>query len=80
MYYFHTKIKNLKNPEKNIFSGFFGVFFLGFLGGYFWVGFFGWVFYCQPCDKRIRMRIHTDPTDHDADPDPNTAYFIELSG
>ncbi len=22
---------------------------MGFLGGVFWVGFFGWVFYWQPC-------------------------------
>jgi hypothetical protein len=47
-----TKIKNLKKPKKNIFSGILGGF-LGFLGGFFgwvfWVGFlggfFGWVFW-----------------------------------
>ncbi len=25
--------------------------FLGGLFGYFWVGFFGWIFYCQPCSE-----------------------------
>ncbi len=24
-----------------------------FLGVFFWVGFFGWVFYCQPCMKAM---------------------------
>jgi hypothetical protein len=41
---FIKKIKNLKKfkkpPKKH--------FLVGFLGGFFWVGFFGWVFYCQP--------------------------------
>ncbi len=32
------------------------------MGGFFWVGFFGWVFYCQPCDKASIPRIdgHSD--------------------
>ncbi len=34
LYYFHKKV-----IKKNIFSGFFKVFFLCFLGGFFWVGF-----------------------------------------
>jgi hypothetical protein len=38
---FSSKIKNFKKPKKNFFSG--------FLAGVFRVGFFGWVFYCQPC-------------------------------
>jgi hypothetical protein len=45
LYFFHKKLKILKNPKKqkkNIFSG--------FLGGFFWF-FFGWVFYCQPWEK-----------------------------
>ncbi len=33
--------KKPKNPQKHIFSGFFRCFFL--------VGYFEWVFYCQPC-------------------------------
>jgi hypothetical protein len=32
---FSKKIKKLEKPQKNIFSGFFEV---GFLGGFFWVG------------------------------------------
>jgi hypothetical protein len=49
LYYFHKKLKILKNqqnPPKNIFSGFLGGFF-GFYGWFFevfWVGFFGWFF------------------------------------
>jgi hypothetical protein len=35
LYYFHKKLKILKNQKKYIFSGFFG--------------FFGWVSYWQPC-------------------------------
>jgi hypothetical protein len=43
LYYFHKKLKIKKN-KKHSFSGVFRWFFFGF----FWVGFFGWVFYCQP--------------------------------
>jgi hypothetical protein len=42
LYYFHKKFK-IKKTQKNIFSGFFRWFFLG--------GFFGRVFYCQPCSE-----------------------------
>jgi hypothetical protein len=36
---FHKKLKILKNPKKTFLMGFLGEFF-----GFFWVGFFGWVF------------------------------------
>ncbi len=61
LYYSHKKLKIYKKPQKTpkkpkkpIFIGFFRWAFLGFfgwefLGGFFWVGFFGWVFYCKPC-------------------------------
>jgi hypothetical protein len=38
---FSKKIKNLKKNKKNIFKRV-------FLGGFFWTGFYGWVFYWQP--------------------------------
>ncbi len=39
---------------------------MGFFGGFFWVGFFGWVFYCQPWLKAGAalahlVTIHTRP-------------------
>jgi hypothetical protein len=40
---FKNQKKTKKKPKKNIFCGFLGGFF-----GFFWVGFFGWVFYCHP--------------------------------
>jgi hypothetical protein len=45
------KIKNKKN-KKTILVGFLGVFFC-----FFWVGFFGRVFYCQPCNKAHTSEI-----------------------
>ncbi len=41
---FSQKILDLKNPQKTFLVGFFRCFF----------GFFGWVFYCQPCLYVIR--------------------------
>jgi hypothetical protein len=46
---FSYKIKNLKkNKKKTLLVSFLGGFFC-FFGWVFWVGFFEWVFYCQPC-------------------------------
>jgi hypothetical protein len=42
LYYFLQKLKKKKKKKINIFSGFFRWFFLGY---------FGWVFYCQPCKQ-----------------------------
>jgi hypothetical protein len=39
LYYFHKKLKILKNPKKPQKK----TFLVGFLGGFF-LGFFGWVF------------------------------------
>jgi hypothetical protein len=36
LYYFHKKLKIYINPKKNTKK----TFFVGFLGGFFWVGFF----------------------------------------
>ncbi len=51
LYYFYKKlkIKKTKNLKKYIFSGFFRWFFLGFLGGFF---------YCQPCKGHIIGGTH----------------------
>ncbi len=35
----NIKFKKNKKKQKNIFNGFFRWVFLGFLGGFFWVGF-----------------------------------------
>jgi hypothetical protein len=50
LYYFNKKFKIEKKQKKTVFVGF-GLFrwvFWVFLGGFFWVGFFVWVFYWQP--------------------------------
>jgi hypothetical protein len=48
LYYFHKKIKNFKKPKKTkkktFLVGLLGGLFCVFFDGFFWVGFFGWVF------------------------------------
>jgi len=47
------KNKKFNKPKKTVFVGFLGGFFC------FFFGFFGWVFYCQPC-----LLVKQDQADH----------------
>jgi hypothetical protein len=54
-HYYHKNSK-LKKNKKTCFVGFFRWVFLG---GFFGVGFYGWVFYCQPClDEALALLVH----------------------
>jgi hypothetical protein len=55
------KIKNLKKPKKLFLVVFFGWVVLG---GFFWVGCFGWVFYCQPCLVMLHEKAHVEHVLH----------------
>jgi hypothetical protein len=69
----HKKLKILKKSKEPIFSV--------FLGGF--LGFFGWVFYCQPCDKASIPRIdgHSDTvTDFAFSPQTVKLWRIPASG
>jgi hypothetical protein len=69
------KKKFTKTPEKPFFVVFFKVVFW-----FFWVGFFGWVFYCQPWAKAKRWLYQEPEASHallKMLTDVNVEYLVE---